>query len=154
MAEADRREYWLGVVKQSIQGFAQGVLAALVIGWQTFDKGGLPWLDAFYIGLGCAVIALLLALGGWQLGALRKRHQGGGGGPGLTPGGPSGGGGPGLTPGGPSGGAVGGPSGGAGGPAGGLKGPPRGGGGKGGPGGGGKGGGKSSGPGANPGGGH
>jgi hypothetical protein len=56
------------VVERLIRAFAQGTLAALGVGTATFDKGGLAWVDAFTIGLGCAVIALLMSLAGGQVG--------------------------------------------------------------------------------------
>lgn len=64
----DRREYWRDVAERMVRAFAQGMLAALGVGTATFDKGGLPWLDAVGIGLGCAVIALLMSLAGGQVG--------------------------------------------------------------------------------------
>jgi hypothetical protein len=68
MAVRDRIEFWRDVAERTIRGFAQGMLAGLSVGAATFDKGGLPWLDAFYIGLGSAVIALLLSLAGHRIG--------------------------------------------------------------------------------------
>ena len=65
---SSRREYWRDVIERMIRGFAQGMLAALGIGTATFDKGGLPWLDAFYIGLRSALIALLISLAGGRFG--------------------------------------------------------------------------------------
>jgi hypothetical protein len=64
----DRREFWRDVAERLIRAFAQGSLAALGVGTATFDKGGLAWVDAFIIGLGCAVIALLMSLAGGQVG--------------------------------------------------------------------------------------
>lgn len=71
-AEPDRTEYWRDVAERVIRGFAQGMLAGLAVGFETFAHGGLPWLDAFYIGIGCAVIALLLCLAGRTVGDPRN----------------------------------------------------------------------------------
>src|SRR6516225_3795310 len=68
----DPRKFWRDVLERIIRAFAQGMLATLVIGWRTFDKGGLPWLDSFYIGLGCAVIALLLSMAGGKFGDINS----------------------------------------------------------------------------------
>jgi hypothetical protein len=64
----ERRQYWRDVAERLVRAFAQGMLAALGIGTATFDKGGLPWIDALYIGLGSAVISLLMSLAGGQFG--------------------------------------------------------------------------------------
>jgi hypothetical protein len=61
-------EFWNDAAERCVRAFAQGMLAALVIGWKTFAHGGLPWLDSFYIGVGCAVLALLLSLAGHKVG--------------------------------------------------------------------------------------
>jgi hypothetical protein len=79
-AAPDRTEYWRDVAERVLRAFAQGMLAALGVGFETFDKGGLPWLDAFYIGVGCAIIGLLISLAGGKLGdprngSLRKPGQ-------------------------------------------------------------------------------
>jgi hypothetical protein len=70
--ERNRREYWRDVAERVIRAFAQGVLAGLAVGYETFDKGGLPWLDSLYIGLGCAVIGLLISLAGGKVGDPRN----------------------------------------------------------------------------------
>jgi hypothetical protein len=64
----NRREFWRDTAERLIRAFAQGTLAGLGVGTATFDRGGLPWLDAFTIGFGCAVIALLMSLAGGQIG--------------------------------------------------------------------------------------
>jgi hypothetical protein len=64
----DRREFWRDTAERLLRAFAQGTLAALGVGSATFDKGGLAWVDAFTIGFGCAVIALLMSLAGSQVG--------------------------------------------------------------------------------------
>lgn len=64
----NRREYWHDVAERLVRAFAQGTLAGLGVGTATFDRGGLPWLDALEIGFGCAVIALLMSLAGGQVG--------------------------------------------------------------------------------------
>jgi hypothetical protein len=80
-ATPDRTQYWRDVAERVIRAFAQGMLAGLGVGWSTFDKGGLPWLDSFYVGVGCAIIGLLLSLAGGKFGdpangsLLRKAAQ-------------------------------------------------------------------------------
>lgn len=64
----ERRHYWRDVAERMIFAFAQGTLAALGVGTETFAKGGLPWIDALSIGVGSAVISLLLSLTGGQFG--------------------------------------------------------------------------------------
>jgi hypothetical protein len=68
----DPAEFWRDVAERVIRAFAQGMLAGLGVGAATFDKGGLPWLDSLYIGLGCAVIGLLISLAGGQVGDPRN----------------------------------------------------------------------------------
>jgi MFS family permease len=69
-------QFWRGAATQMVQAFAGGMIAGLLVGYETFDKGSLPWLDAFYIGIGCAIIAPLLALaGGPVFTAFRNRRK-------------------------------------------------------------------------------
>lgn len=69
---SDRAEYWRDVAERVVRGFAQGMIAGLIIGDATFDKGGWPWLDAFYLGVGVAVLALLFSLAGVKAGDPRS----------------------------------------------------------------------------------
>jgi hypothetical protein len=71
-AESDRSQFWRDALERIIRAFAQGMLAGLGVGYETFDKGGLPWLDSFYIGAGCAIIALLISLAGGKVGDPRN----------------------------------------------------------------------------------
>lgn len=64
----DRRAYWRDVAERAIRAAAQGMLAALGVGTATFDPGGLPWLDALYIGAGSAAISVLMSLAGKKVG--------------------------------------------------------------------------------------
>jgi hypothetical protein len=63
-----RTEFWRDVLERIVRAFAQGMLAGLGVGTATFDKGGLPWLDSFYIGVGCGIISLLISLAGGKIG--------------------------------------------------------------------------------------
>lgn len=67
-ATPDRKQFWGDVRERMVSAFAQGMLAALGVGTATFDKGGLPWLDSLYVGVGCSILALLISLAGGKFG--------------------------------------------------------------------------------------
>jgi len=68
MSATGRTAYWRDVAERAIRSAAQGVLAALGVGTATFDPGGLPWLDALYIGAVSAALSVLMSMAGRKIG--------------------------------------------------------------------------------------
>ena len=65
---AERNYYWRDLAERAVRAFAQGMLATLGVGSATFAEGGLAWADSALIGVGSAVISVLLSLAGGKFG--------------------------------------------------------------------------------------